>query len=351
MRRAATACALAWVTLGLAGCGTEEWDRSSLDAREGSGAVDLVEEPVPFVERTSPSQYGVPVADTMGVADLLALMPQGGIDREDPNLFVAAGDVPSTDQCQSGAAAVLADLPVTIEGVVSLRSAKYLKLPLCGQDERFYGSFVVEDDTGGVLVLGDSRVATVEFGDRVRLTVRGLAQFYGDQNQRAVVISDIERISTGDEVAWTPVESAFGEGDVGRTRRIEGFVVMEPTSSNFNAMVVSNTVPPPVVSTDGATPVCRENCSGSCRRRCVSDDNMVCDDIFCPAICAGGATFDASLLPDVCWAVSVEQELGRRGTSVPLGSRVSVTAPVVAGFGGLQMWIVRLGQLEFLADP
>jgi hypothetical protein len=44
--------------------------------------------------------------------------------------------------------------------------------------------------------------------------------------------------------------------------------------------------------------------------------------------------------------VSLEQELGRRGVKVLLGSHVSVTAPVVSGYGGLQQWVVRTGQIE-----
>ncbi len=325
-----------------------EWEEPTLDNREAAGSADLIEESVAFAPRFTgegsgrvEQRYGLPVGDGSGVADLLDLIGSASTD-----FLVASGDEPAGDVCSS--IAVSPRLPMTITGVVSLASQKYLKVPVCGQDERFYASFVVEDDTGGIVVLRDGRVSEFDFGDHVRLTVRGLIEPYA--GQKYVVISDTEKLEGSSEVRYTPSDVAFSDADLGRTMRVSGFVLQEPTSSNFNAMVVSNR-PLPEAGVGESTAVCRENCAGTCRAKCPSDTaNTLCVDRICPAACAGGASFNVDLLPTACWNVSLEQELGRRGVKVLLGSRISVTAPVVSGFGGLQQWVVRTGQIETVSE-
>ncbi len=325
-----------------------EWEEPTLDNREAAGSADLIEEPVSFAPRFSgegsglvESRYGLPVGDGSGVADLLDLIGSSGKD------FVAApGDQPPGDVCDS--IATSPRLPMTITGVVSLSSQKYLKVPVCGQDERFYASFVLEDDTGGIVVLRDGRVSEFDFGDHVRLTVRGLLEPYPGQTY--VVVSDAERIEAYSDVRYTVTEEAFSDANLGRSMRVSGYVLQEPSSANFNAMVVSNR-PLPDAGVGGSTAVCRENCAGTCRAKCPSDTaNTLCVERICPAACAGGASFNVDLLPTACWNVSLEQELGRRGVKVPLGSHISVTAPVVSGYGGLQQWVVRTGQIESISE-
>lgn len=333
--------------LALTGCAAD-WDRPEAADRSQSGASDPVLEPVSFAEREGSAEYGIPVDGASSIADIIAILPSGGVDRELPNLWTAPDDQPSTDQCQGGMANVADNLPMVVEGVVTLTAAKYLKLPLCGQDERFYGAFVVEDDTGGILVLRDARIAEFAFGQRVRMTVRAVAQFYGDPTQRAVVAADIESLgSVTEPVLYEPTAESFKPDDAGLVRRIEGHVVVSPTSDNFNAMTLASAPLPAIPDGAGpATPVCTETCAGTCRRTCPSDNNALCADAICPALCADGATFDASAMPTACWNVAIEQELGRRGFTAPLGETLAITAPVTAGFGGLQMWVVRLGQIE-----
>lgn len=332
----------------LSGCAAE-WDRPAADPRDEAGAGYDIVEPVWIEERTADVTWGLPRDGEPSIADLAALLPSGRISRDEPDLFVSADSVPPTDQCQGEAPDVLDELPMVIEGIVSLQPSRYLKVPICGQDERFYGSWVIEDDTGGMVVLRDSRIAFARPGDRVRLEVRGVGQFYGSPDQRMVVISDATVLERGAApVLFTPTVEAFDSEMVGRTHRIEGHVAVAPTNANFNAMVLADRPLPPSADADSATPVCIETCAGTCRQRCPSDNNALCAQRICPAICADGVSYDASKLPGVCWNVAIEAELGRRGLTIAEGTHLAVTAPVVGGFGGLQMWVVRLGQLEFL---
>lgn len=338
----------AFVALALSACG-DELQRPLGEPREDEGLAYTVEEPVNSAPRSVDVFYGLPRDGQQSIADVLALLPSSRIDRDEPDMFVAPGATPPTDQCQGGRPEELSELPITVEAIVSLQPSKYLKLPICGQDERFYGAYAIEDDTGGIVVLRNSRVAFARPGDRVRVEIIGLAQFFGSPEQRAVVISSVEVLEqAASPVLYENATSPFTVDMVARTHRIEGFVAQAPTDQNFNAMVISNVQLPPVESFEGATPVCLETCAGSCRQRCPSDDNSVCANEVCPAICAGGAAYNAALVPSACWSVAIEAELGRRGLQVPQHSHVAITAPVVGGFGGLQMWIVRLGQLEFL---
>ena len=209
---------------------TAEWDEPTLDNREAAGSADLIEEPVAFAPRFTgegsgrvEQRYGLPVGDGSGVADLLDLIGSSSSD-----FLVSAGDEPAGDVCTS--ISTSPRLPMTITGIVSLSAQKYLKVPVCGQDERFYASFVVEDDTGGIVVLRDGRVSEFDFGDHVRLTVRGLIEPYA--GQKYVVISDAEKLEGSSEVRYTASDAAFSDTDLGRTMQVRGSVLQEPTSAS-----------------------------------------------------------------------------------------------------------------------
>lgn len=341
---------LAIVAIGLAvsACDdslTEEYADPAFD----DGTQRDVSEPVAFEERVDGRAYGLPRDGEPGIADLLALLPPDGVAQGDPSLFVAPGDVPTTDQCVGGGATVLDELPMVIEGVVALHPRQYLKVPICGQDERNYGTWVLEDDTGGIVMLRDGRVAPFTFGDRVRVTFRGVLELRaGDPTTRMGVIADVERLDVSGPLLYTPLDTPFSEDDIGRTRQIEGYIAVAATSENFNEMIISSDPLPAVPAEDvQVDDVCIETCGGRCRSRCPSDGNAVCRDVVCRALCAEGATFDADRLPEVCWISNVSIELGRRGFSPSLGSHVSITGPVVSNFG-LKIWIQRIDQV---GDP
>jgi hypothetical protein len=319
---------------------------------DGSVAQITVDEPIVFAARSETTVYGLPRAGEPGIADLIAVLPDGAISLTEPNLFVADGDVPSGDQCQGGGAVIAPGLPMVVEGVVTLHPRQYVKTPICGQDERFYGSFVVEDDTGGILVLRDGRVADFTFGDRVRLTVRGMTVTFGrDPETRAVLIADIEPLTSGGgTVLYREQTGRFAAADVGLAKRIEGWVLQRPTNDNFNSMLIADR-PVPAATDAEVTPTCIEICTGSCNTICPSDRQALCRQQLCPPVCASvGNQFNneaVALLPGACWEVGIDSELGRRGFSPPLGAHVEIIGPVASSFGR-KIWMHRLGQIRFL---
>ncbi len=343
----------ALVVLPLSGCSSDygqdpvaDWDPGA-----GSGVQLPVSEPVLYTERVQGVSYGLPREGQPGIAELNALLPEGSIPQTEPIIFVADGDEVSGDQCQGGGSTIVPELPMVIEGVVTLHPRQYIKTPICGQDERFYGSFVIEDDTGGTLVLRDGRVADFTFGDRVRMTVRGLSRTFGrDPETRAVLIADIEPLTSGGgEVLYTQQTGRFTAADVGLNRRITGWVLQRPTSDNFNAMLVSDRLVP-TVSGD-ADPLCVEVCTGTCNGICPSERQVLCRNQMCPSLClANNNVFTndtVAQLPGACWEVGIDSELGRRGFSPPEGSRIEVIGPVASSFG-LKIWVQRLGQITLV---
>jgi hypothetical protein len=228
---------------------------------------------------------------------------------------------------------------VTIEGIVTLHPRHYEKLSTCGEGHRYYGAYVLQDESGSIMVLKDSLIADFSYGDRVRIKVRGVVKQFG---QMAVIAHETERIERRGSpqqaqgrgpvpykrLQDTSFADAFDRGrcprgrnvdlfgfknryldvpdGLGDTYRIEGTVCREPTSRNFNEFTVT---------------------SGSC-----SDQSST------------------------RWTVSMGLDLGRLGLDIERGDRVRVTGPV---FGRLAFspscgWrftiqATTVGQLEI--DP
>lgn len=355
LRRPVLSSVLAGILVtSLVACSSDHGEPPLADWSVGEGSVEQipVDEPVTFAARSESSVYGLPREGEPGIADVIAILPEGAIAQNEPNLFVADGDAPAGDQCQGGGALIVPGLPMVVEGVVTLHPRQYVKTPICGQDERFYGSFVIEDDTGGMLVLRDGRVADFTFGDRVRLTVRGVTVIFGrDPETRAVLIADIEPLTSGGgTVLYREQSTRFAAADVGLVKRIEGWVLQRPTSDNFNSMLVADR-PLPEATDAVVTPTCIEICTGSCNTICPSDRQALCRRQLCPPVCAAvNNEFNndaVALLPSACWEVGIDSELGRRGFSPPLGAHVEVIGPVASSFGR-KIWMHRLGQFRFL---
>lgn len=321
-----------------------------------------VQEPVDFRDRASNPAYGLPAPGQPGLADLVALMPSTAVSRDDPNIFAAADVTFSTDQCQGGGPALLDQLPMTIEAVVGLHPRHYIKPTTCGQDERNYGSYVLVDDTGGIVVLRDARTTPFTFGDRVRIEVRAVMQAFGDVASRYVVLADVEKLPTPTDANGLPLrpvlyaqhppeDGPFGLEDVGQVQRVEGYVAVAPSNDNFNDMILTSRPLPADTDRATADAVCLELCGPPCRNSCPSTDDQVCRVSICPSLCQGeGTRINASDLP-TCWATGIDAELGRRGFSPDRDARVAVTGPVVRGFQRQEIWVIRLGQVEMLAAP
>lgn len=235
------------------------------------------------------------------IGDLRALIP----DQPAFWIGLAQGDqypVPGDCDPQFGGNALtpqqLSELPAVIEGVVTLHPRYFMKVTVCGTEERYYGSYIIQDGSTGIFVLKDSRVAEFDVGDRVRLRVRSLLKNFSD---RAVLGFDMEEVlttrDTREPIYYEEIERRFNEADdLYEVRRITGIVEIEATNQNFNEMLVR------------------------------SESN-----------------------PNISWFVSLDREIGSRGVAPREGDRVQLTGPVVESFG-LRMLIANLGLIEVL-DP
>jgi hypothetical protein len=163
------------------------------------------------------TNYSVPSDDSNGIAAMMnAVFPV-----EQWSTAFGPDDAWSDNTCET---AVDNDLPIEVEGVVTLHPRWYFKSHGCdGGDEKFYGSFFIQDKTGGIFVLGDSKVAHFDMGARVRMKVRGVRSLY-DLN--VVYAHDIvEILDYGPEPIY--YENATGPltlEDVGRVKSVTGTV-------------------------------------------------------------------------------------------------------------------------------
>jgi hypothetical protein len=324
-----------------------------------------VEEPIRYVRRAEGVTYGLPRAGREGIADLLALFPTETLGRTDPNIFSSAEMAEAADRCADWSSQGLSALPMEIEAVVTLHPRQYQKIPVCDQDERHYGTYTIEDDTGGLLVLRDSRVATFTYGDRVKLTVHAIMlTFGGDLDTRAILVADVEPTTqkrerdpeTGAdqivrEILYNRKATTFGTEDVAQVKQVEGYVLVPPTNANFNAMIVSDKPfgRPDSASLQGERLQCVRNCEAELFRSgsCPASDAL---GPVCRNLCDGTQT---SVNPDdlpTCWQVGIDAELGRRGFAPGFGTRLRATGPVVNSFD-YQMWVLSLGQIEILEEP
>ncbi|MEL6178874.1 MAG: hypothetical protein AAFS10_07965 [Myxococcota bacterium] len=353
------------------GCGDADVRNEPLDDSQiwgETGDQVNVSDPVAFVKREDGLAYGLPRPGERGIADLIARMDAEPTGFDEPDLFVAPGIDPPTDQCRGGDVTTFQELPMTLEVVVTLYPRRYMKPQICGQDERHYGNFTVTDDTGGMIVLRDSRVAPYTYGDRLRLTVRGVGRTFGatddSKDTRVIVIADIEKLPTPPtSILYTEQEGPFGLDDVGQVRRVQGWVEQAPTNDNFNTMLITSAPVEPIEY--------NERLTGSllqCVRTCEVDSNCpsVCprtDDANpCAELCLGRCYRALEAEPDrnvntlvdeivaglpACWVVSLDSELGRRGYTARAGQQIEAIGPVVHDFDR-KIWVASPGQFTIL---
>lgn len=340
--------------LALCACGVE--------AREGKVSPteiwpeppqgEFIPDPLPFADRATGARYGLPREGEASLADLLALFPEASLSVNDPDIFVAPGVVVPTDQCRGGDVVEVDGLPMTLEAVVTLFPRQYMKLPICGQDERHYGVYTIEDDTGGIVVLRDSRVAAFGHGDRVKLTVSGIMLTYGrDVDTRAVLLADVTPTGERGSVLYSWQREGFTADDVGYVRRVEGYVFQEPTSDNFNELVLANrdiAGDSRIEALTGDALRCALSCEPKCAGNCPKA--ALCN-AACAALCKDaepGQRLEADEIP-MCFVVGMAQELGKRGLTYPKGTHMRVTGPVVNNYGR-QIWVLDPRQVEVLDD-
>ncbi|MCA9494855.1 MAG: hypothetical protein KC621_33230 [Myxococcales bacterium] len=235
-----------------------------------------VEEPIEFIEGEC---YGFPGSSGGGLADF--------IDRHYPadgTLFEEGASPPPG--CDFG---VDPELPEQLTGVVTLHPRYYFKTSGCTvlSDEKYYGSYFIGDDSGGLFVLGDSKVAHFDVGDVVTLNVRGVRTLFGLNLIYAHDVVDVQR--EGRAICFQRALEPLGDADVGQVRRVEGVVVSE--TDTFGEFTV--------------------------------------EDAF------GNRH-----------VVGLDAELNRRGVTWPVGTRLQVTGPVLYSFSEYTIEVMRVGQVE-----
>ena len=330
-------------------CAEVREDATSVDEIWPEEPLSIVaDEEIAYADRGDGVTYGLPRDGMSSIADLFEVFPDEGLGGGDPNIFIGPDVIIPTDQCRGGTPIVVPELPMTIEAVVTLHPRQYMKVEVCGQDERHYGVFTIEDDTGGIIVLRDGRVAHFTFGDRVRLTIDAVTlTFNSEVDTRAVLIADIERIDAPPtEILFESLDEPFATEHVGQVRQIEGFVHVPSTQLNFNSLIVTERLVSQRQRDEtftGDLLQCVRTCEVQCLDQCPSAE--ACADI-CPDVCvlSGGETVPREELP-VCWQVGIASELGRRGFAPPYGTEIRLRGPIVNSFD-IQMWIISPGQAE-----
>ena len=257
------------------------------------GTPYQVEEPLSFTDQP----YDLPAASGQGIGDLLLpAFPQ-------PFGSAVAADAVVSTPCAGWR--TTNDLPVTITGVVTVLPQYYIKSSGCGDAEKFYASYFVEDDTGGVLVLNNSRAAMFDAGDVVTMRVDSVSRSFENNLVYGHELLDVQRL--GLPVRYTEKQAAFDATDLGRVRRVTGVLMGEP--DGFGTMYVQ----PDGVDTTCVPPA--------------SDEDTSVD----------------------CAVLTLSTELNRRPIVLSAGQHVRATGPVVSSFG-YKLVLTRLGQLEILAD-
>lgn len=254
---------------------------------EGSGQE--VEEPVLFTD----VPYDFPSNPAQGIGFLnseLFPIPAGspGSDR----MAWGASDIAGrASGCQ---VLTVSELPFVVEAVATIHPRFYFKSSGCDWDseEKYYGSFFLQDATGGLFFLGDTKVAHFEQGDRVRLRVRAAKTSFG--LNMVYAWDQLEVIERNVPIYYEPATDTFeamasaGDSPIGRVFRVTGEVVIP--KDTFGEFVIE-------------------------------------DD--------AGRRF----------SIGLDVELNRRGVEYPLGTRITATGPVLYSFSAYSIVIMRVGQI------
>lgn len=262
----------------LAGCAPSDGPPDANDWYDQGSGYDVAE-PVEFT-RTA---YDFPSNAADGIGPLSdAIFP---VD----NYVIAFGpddQFPSDSSCES---VVDTNLPSEVEGVVTIHPRFYLKTSGCVDDEKYYGSFFIQDKTGGFFVLGDSKVAHFDIGDKVRMKVRGARSAFDLNMIYAHDILEVER--TDGAVYFEEPTGPLGPDHVAKVQRVSGVVTTDPDT--FGEFLVE------------------------------ADDGTR-------------------------YAVSLDSELNRRGVAYSIGTRIQATGPVLYSYSTYSVIIMNIGQVTVL---
>lgn len=288
--------------IGFASCAPQRvWEDS--DDWFDNGQDYSVTESVSFTEVT----YGFPELDEDGIAAINELFDYGDFASWVQTEF-AMEDIEGA-KLDPGLACEWngnASLPREIEGIVTITPDFYFKSSGCdsNSDEKYYGSYFIEDRTGGIMVLGDSKVGHFDVGNKIRMKVRGARYAFG---QTMVYAHDIVSVDYAvHDLHYTVADQLLGDKDIGVVTRATGTVKSEPDT--FGQIFIE---------LDG---------DDTCNKR------------------------QGEIVPDGCVGVTLDSELTRRGFSVSVGDRIQATGPVLFSYDIYNIVVMRVGQIEFLED-
>ncbi len=274
------------VLLALCACSEPRTAGSSDAWFSGPGDVDVTE-PVAFTDVPYDFTGPTPLTD----------VPRAD-DASFETLFASSDPPPTCDGWRSSE-----DLPREVEGIVTAHPRYYFKTTGCQTPgfeggghsyEKYYGSYFVEDASGGFFVLGDSKVAHFDMGDRVRLRVRAVKESFG---LHMIASHDVLEVSRGPEPIYYQVaDGPLVLDDVGEVRRVTGTVLPpDPSVESFGELLLESDT--------------------------------------------------GDLL-----SVGLDVELSRRGLTYEPGTRIEVTGPVIWSYDALTVVVMRVGQINVLAE-
>lgn len=272
----------------LAGCAEMREQPDDIQEWYDAGQDLDVAEAIEFTD--VPYDFPADAADGLGAfSDTVFPAPDFTILYAQGDEFGTSGGALAND-CET---AFEAALPREFDVIVTLHPRYYFKTSGCGgeSDEKYYGSYFVQDATGGLFVLGDSRVAHFDVGDRVRIRVRGVRTAFDQDMIYAHDIVSVER-NARQPIYYEAVSGrALSAQDVGMVRRVEG--VVNAPKDTFGEFTVEG------------------------------DDGQE-------------------------YSVSLDVELNRRGVEYPVGARVQVTAPILYSYGLYSLVVMEIGQITVL---
>lgn len=312
----------------LSACVADRGPEATDDWYGAMGAIDEdVEEPITYMD----TAYDDPMY-TGGIGSLEPLMEDFTRKFSPAESLPQVQGSPACDGWEADN-----DLPKEFWAMITLHPRLYYKGVGCTPDpqprvngaridseEKYYGNFFIEDDSRGIFVLNDSKVAHYQMGDRVKIRVRGVGERFG---LKSIVSHDIIEVDRGPHpIAWTPA------GD---------------TTCSYGSF--NNEQACPAVDIDDPDSVQRFidlDCS------CVYDDEALVGR----TLRAEGVVFTD---PDTFGGffiqqdngniiqVSLDSELNRRKVRFPIGSRIQVTGPTLNAFGN-SIIIMKIGQIKRL---
>ncbi len=314
--------ALAAVSLGA--CADPRTSPEATDGWYEDGTAQDVAEAIDWTDQN----YGFPTETADGIGamkdDVFPVSDTRAIGVAPNDLFEGRADCGTE---------TISALPRTISGILTLHPAWYIKVFGCNpsgegnydtdSEEKYYSSFFIQDGTGGVFVLLDSRVAPFDLGDRVTINVRAVKSHY---SWDMVYNHDVLSIERGVSPIYyqLPPDTPYRD-------RVDDSTAQNDDICDFDTE---------------ATTLGQEQVNAVVR---VEGEVLTALDDFGGFTIQGddGAVFHASLGLD----------LGRRPALDPQpGQRMRVTGPVMRAFNFdnsctiFPIAVTRIGQVELLDD-